>query len=123
MKCVEQTKGRYVSNKRKSPPYMAQRCKNQAKVGRDGYMWISLPNKNMIYSWKHYGGVAHKRAISASSSLPQKKSVSKKKAVSKRKSASKKKAGYVKRKGKVGQTLYYKNGKRVAKKNVPAKYH
>jgi hypothetical protein len=64
MPCVKQTKGRYVAEGRKSPPYPAQDCKNLAKVGRDGKMWISLPDKNLKYTWKSYGGKAHERAIS-----------------------------------------------------------
>jgi len=120
-------------------------------------MWISLPDKNMKYSWKQYGGVAHIAAIAALPALepeekaPVKRKASAKKAPVKRKSsakkapvkrkssakkapvkrkssakklsaAQKKAAGYTKRKGQGGQTLYYKKGKRIAKKNIPAKY-
>ena len=47
----------------------------------------------------------------------------KKKTAKKKTPAQTRKAsGYTKKKGKVGQTLYYKNGKRIAKKNVPIKY-
>ena len=63
MPCVQQTKGRYVAKNRKSPPYQAQECKNKAKVGRDGLMWISLPDKNLKYTWKSHGGTAHKKAV------------------------------------------------------------
>jgi hypothetical protein len=204
MPCVEQTKGRYVAKNRKSPPYLAQECKNQAKVGRDQTMWISLPDKNLKYTWKPYGGTAHKKAVS---NLPPFKEISKRKnggkaplkgilkeprtkskekkkvsfkngngnpkksrglegltvvelrqkakdrglkgysgkskaalvamlrkgngkGASAKKSSSKKTtssrgrkaAGYTKKKGATGQTLYYKNGNRVAKKNVPVKY-
>ncbi len=197
MPCVKQTTGRYIAEKRKSPPYPAQACKNQAKVGRDGTMWISLPDKNLKYTWKSYGGTAHKKAIKEDDPLkgilkaPRTKakttktvrfkngngSRSRKKAKTakpkkgtckglecltvvelkqkakgrgmkgystknkaalvallsngngKKKTAKKqtpaqarKSPGYTKKKGKVGQTLYYKNGKRIAKKNVPVKY-
>ena len=215
MPCVRQTKGRYVKEDRKSPPYPAQDCKNKARVGRDGTMWISLPDKNLKYTWKPYGGAAHKKAIKELPKSektewvceggkcrrvskngngkpppkgilkePRTKSKTKKgvrfangngngngngrglekltvvelkqrirdkglkgysgknKAAlvamlrngngvkaSAKKPASKKKtpaserkaAGYTKRTGNAGQTLYYKNGKRVAKRNVPVK--
>ena len=159
MECIEQT----VSKTRKSPPFPAQGCRNQAKVGNDGTMWISLPNKTGKYTWKSYGGTAHKKALEnlpPSKSSSQKKSGSKKVSGKKRleslsvvelkqkakergkkgysnkrkaeliallrngtKASTKKKTtGYTKKKGKAGQVLYYKNGKRVAKKNVPIKY-
>ena len=40
-KCVEQKKGRYDSEKRKSPPFSATDCSGQTKKGKDGVMYTS----------------------------------------------------------------------------------
>jgi len=37
---------------RPSPPYHANLCKNKTMNGNDGNLYISLPNKKGIYSWK-----------------------------------------------------------------------
>ena len=38
---------------RNSPPYPANKNCNKTMVGNDGNMYISIPNKNNICSWKH----------------------------------------------------------------------
>ena len=39
---------------RKSPPVSAQDNKNKIMIGNDKNKWISLPDVNGIYKWKHY---------------------------------------------------------------------
>ena len=51
-KCIKSDLKKYKD--RKSPPYPANNCKNEIKVGNDGNKWISKPNKNNIYRWKEY---------------------------------------------------------------------
>lgn len=46
-----------VSNKyksRPSPPLPARNYCNQIKVGNDGNMYISIPDKNGVCKWKRY---------------------------------------------------------------------
>ena len=50
-KCVEQKKGKYVSEKRKAPPFPANECCGQTKKGKDGLMYISRTNKNGVCRW------------------------------------------------------------------------
>ena len=50
-KCVEQKKGKYVSEKRKAPPFPANECCGQTKKGKDGQMYISRTNKNGVCGW------------------------------------------------------------------------
>lgn len=63
MSCVKQTKGRYIKEGRKSPPYSAQDCKERIQIGQDEEIWISIPDKNFKYTWKPLHGEAHKKAI------------------------------------------------------------
>jgi hypothetical protein len=51
------------STKGKSPPFRARDFKNEVKIGVDGKPWVSIPNKNMNYSWQPYGGTAHDKYI------------------------------------------------------------
>lgn len=51
------------STPRKTPPYVARDFKNEVKIGSDGKPWVSLPNKNMNYSWQPYGGTSHDKYI------------------------------------------------------------
>ena len=37
---------------RLSPPYPANQCQNQIKVGNDGLRYQSTSNRNGIYTWK-----------------------------------------------------------------------
>ena len=41
LKCIEQKKGKYISEKRKSPPFPATECSGQTKKGKDGVMYTS----------------------------------------------------------------------------------
>lgn len=49
MSCIEIKTKKYQS--RNSPPYHANECKGEIKVGNDGKNWKSISNKNMIYKW------------------------------------------------------------------------
>ena len=49
MSCVEQKTKRYVS--RKSPPYKAEACKSQTRVGNDGSKYISTQITNGSWRW------------------------------------------------------------------------
>lgn len=51
LKCIEQKKGRYVSEKRKAPPFHAKECRGQTKKGKDGLIYISRSNKIGVYRW------------------------------------------------------------------------
>ena len=48
--CIISTKNKYLN--RPSPPYPAQNCKNEIKVGNDIFIYKSLPDINNIYKWK-----------------------------------------------------------------------
>ena len=48
--CIISTKNKYLN--RPSPPYPAQNCKNEIKIGNDSFIYQSLPDKNNIYKWK-----------------------------------------------------------------------
>jgi len=48
--CVKQTTKKYTE--RPSPPYPAQECAGQQKMGNDGLMYESVMKANGIYSWK-----------------------------------------------------------------------
>ena len=48
--CIRQTTKKYVT--RKSPPFPANECKNSVKIGNDGQMYRSTPDKNRVYRWK-----------------------------------------------------------------------
>ena len=48
--CIRQTTKKYVT--RKSPPFPANECKNSVKIGNDGQMYRSTPDKNKVYRWK-----------------------------------------------------------------------
>ena len=63
MSCVKQTKGRYIKEGRKSPPYSAQDCKGRIQIGQDEEIWISIPDKNLKYTWKPLNGAAHNKAV------------------------------------------------------------
>ena len=100
MSCVEQKKGRYVSDKRKAPLFSAGDCKGQTKKGLDGKMWVSVAtngttkDKKIIYRWKRVTSVAPKKKAAApkKSAAPKKKTAApKKKAAAPKKSAAPKK--------------------------------
>jgi len=48
--CVQQYTAKYTS--RPSPPYPANECCNETKLGNDGNMYTSWPNKAGICTWK-----------------------------------------------------------------------
>lgn len=48
--CVKQTTEKY--RMRNSPPYPANQCHNHTKLGNDGQLYMSSPNRNGIYTWK-----------------------------------------------------------------------
>ena len=52
MNCFRQTAKKYVSPKRKSPPYKANLCCGEVKTGNDGNKWVSIMNKNGVCVWK-----------------------------------------------------------------------
>ena len=52
MNCFKQTAKKYVSPKRKSPPYKANLCCGEVKTGNDGNKWVSIMNKNGVCVWK-----------------------------------------------------------------------
>lgn len=54
-KCQKQTLKKYVT--RKSPPYPANECKDDIKLGNDGLYYKSLPNKKGVYRWVRYHGI------------------------------------------------------------------
>ena len=76
MSCIEQKKGRYVSAKRKSPPFAAGDCKGQTKKGLDGKMYESVKTNRktksgkIVYRWKSVASVSQQK-----SAAPKKKSV------------------------------------------------
>ena len=47
--CDEQTTKKYTE--RNSPPYPANQCPGKWRVGNDGNMYLSVPNKNGIHRW------------------------------------------------------------------------
>jgi len=59
----KQTKGSKVSATRKTPPYIAREYKGEVKIGINGQPWVSIPNKNMNYSWQTYNGTSHNKYI------------------------------------------------------------
>ena len=64
--CVEQTSKKYVT--RPGPPFPANQCAGQTKVGNDGKSWKSIPNVNDVFQWKPVGGkVGSKRSNAAKS--------------------------------------------------------
>ena len=52
MNCFKQTAKKYVSPKRKSPPYKANLCCGEVKTGNDGNKWVSIMNKKGVCVWK-----------------------------------------------------------------------
>jgi hypothetical protein len=54
-KCQKQTLKKYMT--RKSPPYPANECKDDIKLGNDGLYYKSQSNKNGIYRWVKYQGL------------------------------------------------------------------
>ena len=50
--CHEQTSKKYTSSKRKSPPYKANLCCGEVKLGNDGNRWVSKMNKNGVCVWR-----------------------------------------------------------------------
>ena len=50
--CVQQTRAKYTSPTRKSPPYPANQCHGKVMVGNDGNTYQSVPNAKNIYTWK-----------------------------------------------------------------------
>jgi hypothetical protein len=48
--CIKQSSKKYMS--RPSPPYPAQECKEQEKMGNDGQLYKSVMKANGIYAWK-----------------------------------------------------------------------
>jgi hypothetical protein len=69
--------------KRPSPPYPAQDYCHQEKVGNDGNMYLSFPDKNNICKWKKLKDSFSKRKSRKVSSSPKKKyrKISKRKSV------------------------------------------
>ncbi len=65
MSNTKQTKGSTskASSLRKIPSVKAREFKSEVKIGADGNPWVSIPNKNMVYSWQPYGGTAHDKYI------------------------------------------------------------
>ena len=49
-RCEPSDLKKYIN--RGSPPYPAQNCRNHKKVGNDGHLYSSDPDKNGIYKWK-----------------------------------------------------------------------
>ena len=49
-RCEPSNLKKYIN--RGSPPYPAQNCRNHKKVGNDGDVYSSEPDKNGIYKWK-----------------------------------------------------------------------
>ena len=49
-RCEPSNLKKYIN--RGSPPYPAQNCRNHKKVGNDGDLYSSEPDKNGIYKWK-----------------------------------------------------------------------
>ena len=47
--CVRQHTSKYI--KRKSPPFPANKCKNQYRAGNDGLLWFSKANKKGVHRW------------------------------------------------------------------------
>jgi len=47
--CEKQTSLKYIS--RDSPPYPANKCRNEIKEGNDGNIYQSKSNKNGVYRW------------------------------------------------------------------------
>ena len=50
--CTKQTSKKYTSPKRKSPPYKANLCCGEIKIGNDGNKWLSKMNKNGVCVWR-----------------------------------------------------------------------
>jgi hypothetical protein len=70
--CVKQNKGRYISEKRRSPRFPAVPCAGTVKKGVDGNLWESKKMKNGVHRWVK----TEKRT-----STKEKKPISKKKTV------------------------------------------
>ena len=49
MPCIEVKTKKYQS--RSSPPYHANECPNETKLGNDGKYWKSVSNSKNIYKW------------------------------------------------------------------------
>ena len=47
--CVRQHGSKYI--KRKSPPFPANKCKNQYRAGNDGLLWFSKANIKGVHRW------------------------------------------------------------------------
>ena len=47
--CVRQHRSKYI--KRKSPPFPANKCKNQYRAGNDGLLWFSKANIKGVHRW------------------------------------------------------------------------
>ena len=48
-KCRKETSFKYKS--RRSPRYSANKCKSLKKIGNDGKLYKSVPNKSGVYRW------------------------------------------------------------------------
>ena len=77
--CVEQTKGKYASAKRKSPPYPANECCGETKMGNNGLMYVSKPNKKGICKWYKVTKKPAKKPKKQSPKKPKKQSPKKQK--------------------------------------------
>jgi hypothetical protein len=84
MSCELQHTKKYLE--RPSPPYPAQTCPGQRKIGNDGRIWESVGNAKGIFRW-----VARTRHTVTAKTPRKSKSPSKSKRTSPRKSKSKKK--------------------------------
>ena len=51
-RCEPSSLKKYIN--RASPPYGAQNCKNHKKLGNDGLIYVSKPDKNGVYHWKKF---------------------------------------------------------------------
>ena len=60
---AKQSKGGKACTPRKTPSSRAREFKGEVKIGTDGNPWVSIPNKNMNYSWQPYGGTSHNNYI------------------------------------------------------------
>ena len=81
MSCTKSPNAKYVN--RPGPPYPVQNCRNLKKVGNDGLLYVSKPDKNGIYKWYK---------VSSNKSKKKSKKQSKKRSKKKSKKRSKKKS-------------------------------
>jgi hypothetical protein len=73
MSCSKSPNAKYAN--RPGPPYPAQNCKSMRKVGNDGLLYVSKPDKNGIYKWyKVSSGESKKVSRKKSKKISRKKS-------------------------------------------------